>query len=128
MPPELEWKINDMCEFKNPNDNRWYLGKIINQDLIELVIEIPELMQQWKVIIQHCNGFLQPLYNIQELLANHKTINPITDGERLHTLKEINMLEGLFGTIRELGGDSSTHTLKSYGYSLNKYQLFIIIF
>ena len=30
------------------------------------------------------------------------------------------MLEGLFGTIRELGGDSSTHTLKSYGYALNK--------
>ncbi|GBB84076.1 hypothetical protein RclHR1_10700004 [Rhizophagus clarus] len=33
------------------------------------------------------------------------------------------MLEGLFGTIRELGGDSSTQTLKSYGHSLNKYQV-----
>jgi hypothetical protein len=31
------------------------------------------------------------------------------------------MLEGLFGTIRELGGDSSTQTLKSYGHALNKY-------
>ena len=31
------------------------------------------------------------------------------------------MLEGLFGTIRELGGDSSTQTLKSYGHTLNKY-------
>jgi len=33
------------------------------------------------------------------------------------------MLEGLFGTIRELGGDSSTQTLKSYGHALNKYQV-----
>ncbi|CAG8605495.1 5830_t:CDS:2, partial [Diversispora eburnea] len=271
------------------NIERIFIRKIINQDLIELVIEIPELMQQWKIIIQHCNGFLRPLYNTQELLTNHKTINPITgenwffisdsthvfkklrnnlakshtgekntreimfngkeiswrhikgvyehtiqhmtakatklikrhiwliswskmrvelaehtlskevedalesidelkeisegtkslDDERLHTLKEIrnwfiygdkqksgpkawissqcqfdlilsidgfigmldfllkkypgsmiqskrisqDILEGLFGTIRELGGDSSTHTLKSYGYSLNKYQL-----
>src|SRR3954471_12388216 len=32
------------------------------------------------------------------------------------------MLEGLFGTIREFGGDSSTQTLKSYGHALNKYQ------
>ncbi|RHZ53790.1 hypothetical protein Glove_437g23 [Diversispora epigaea] len=30
MSPKLEWKINDMCKFKNPNDNQWYLGKIIN--------------------------------------------------------------------------------------------------
>ncbi|RGB41294.1 hypothetical protein C1646_752359 [Rhizophagus diaphanus] len=33
------------------------------------------------------------------------------------------MLEGLFGTIYELGGNSSTQTLKSYRYSLNKYQV-----
>ncbi|UZO28611.1 uncharacterized protein OCT59_022128 [Rhizophagus irregularis] len=33
------------------------------------------------------------------------------------------MLEGLFGTIRELGGNSFTQTLKSYGYVLNKYQI-----
>src|SRR4051812_28636775 len=33
------------------------------------------------------------------------------------------MLEGLFGTIRELGGDSSTQTLKSYRHALNKYQV-----
>src|SRR5436853_5587459 len=26
------------------------------------------------------------------------------------------MLEGLFGTIREMGGDSSTQTVQSYGY------------
>jgi len=33
------------------------------------------------------------------------------------------MLEGLFGTIREFGGDSSTQTLKSYGHALNKFQV-----
>ncbi|CAG8817202.1 21070_t:CDS:2, partial [Dentiscutata erythropus] len=30
------------------------------------------------------------------------------------------MLEGLFGTIREMGGDSSTQTVQSYGYTINK--------
>ncbi|CAJ0751439.1 9385_t:CDS:2 [Entrophospora sp. SA101] len=33
------------------------------------------------------------------------------------------MLEGLFGTIRELSGDSSTQTLQGYGHALNKYQI-----
>ncbi|CAG8824502.1 35585_t:CDS:1, partial [Racocetra persica] len=30
------------------------------------------------------------------------------------------MLEGLFGSIREMAGDSSTHTVQSYGYTMNK--------
>ncbi|GES77572.1 hypothetical protein GLOIN_2v1773882 [Rhizophagus clarus] len=33
------------------------------------------------------------------------------------------MLEGLFGTIRQLGGDSSTQTLKGYGHALNKFRV-----
>ena len=37
------------------------------------------------------------------------------------------MLEGLFGTICELGGDSSTQTLKSYGHALNKYQVTTLV-
>ncbi|PKK58517.1 hypothetical protein RhiirC2_720463 [Rhizophagus irregularis] len=37
------------------------------------------------------------------------------------------MLEGLFGVIRELGGDSSTQTLKSYGHALNKYQITALV-
>jgi len=37
------------------------------------------------------------------------------------------MLEGLFGTIREFGGDSSTQTLKSYGHALNKYQVTALV-
>ncbi|RHZ88001.1 hypothetical protein Glove_26g233 [Diversispora epigaea] len=275
MPSKIEWKINDMCEFKSPKDNQWYLGKIINCDPIELIVEILE--EQWKVLIQYSNNFLRPAYDSQKLSKNYKTINPITGedwffisdpthvfkklrnnltkshtGEKntreimfeekeiswkhikgvydhtnkhatakatkltkryiwltswskmrvdlaehtllkevedalasIEELKEISegtrirdwfirgdkqklgskewissqcqfdlilsidgflgmleflfkkypgsmiqpkrisqdMLEGLFGTIRELGGDSSTHTLKSYGYSLNKYQI-----
>jgi hypothetical protein len=37
------------------------------------------------------------------------------------------MLEGFFGTIRELGGDLSTHTFKSYGHALNKYQVTALV-
>ena len=37
------------------------------------------------------------------------------------------MLEGLFGIIREIGGDASTHTLKSYGHALNKYQVTALV-
>lgn len=37
------------------------------------------------------------------------------------------ILEGLFGVIRELGGDSSTQTLKSYGHTLNKYQITALV-
>ena len=33
------------------------------------------------------------------------------------------MFEGLFSTICELDGDSSTQTLKSYRSALNKYQV-----
>ncbi|GBC15621.2 4-coumarate--CoA ligase 1-like [Rhizophagus irregularis DAOM 181602=DAOM 197198] len=29
MPLKLEWNVNKLCEFKNPDDNQWYLGKII---------------------------------------------------------------------------------------------------
>ncbi|CAG8806245.1 3339_t:CDS:2, partial [Dentiscutata erythropus] len=37
------------------------------------------------------------------------------------------MFKGLFGTIRQLGGDSSTQTLKSYRHSLNKYQVTALV-
>src|SRR6185436_8058559 len=37
------------------------------------------------------------------------------------------MLEGFFGTIRELGGDSSTQTLKSYGHAVNKYKVTALV-
>jgi hypothetical protein len=37
------------------------------------------------------------------------------------------MLKGLFGTIHELGGDSFTQILKSYGHVLNKYQVTALV-
>jgi hypothetical protein len=37
------------------------------------------------------------------------------------------VLEGLFGIIREIGGDSSTHTLKSYGHALNKCRVVALV-
>nr|CAG8602237.1 16007_t:CDS:2 [Entrophospora candida] len=48
--------------------------------------------------------------------------------EAIEELKDISegtrdMLEGLFGTIHELSGDSSTQTLQGYGHALNKYQI-----
>ncbi|CAG8598207.1 2806_t:CDS:2, partial [Diversispora eburnea] len=152
------------------------LNKKIKNEEEEISIEMANITQ---VVSE------KPLYNTQELLANHKTINPITGEnwffisdsthlfkklrnnltkshtehtlskevedvlESIEKLKEISkgtkklgpktwissqyqfdlilsindMLKGLFGTICELGKDSSTHTYKSYGYSLNKYQL-----
>ncbi|CAG8817106.1 36203_t:CDS:2, partial [Racocetra persica] len=35
------------------------------------------------------------------------------------------MLEGLFGSIREMAGDSSTYTVQSYGYAMNKLTIII---
>ena len=37
------------------------------------------------------------------------------------------MLEGLFGTIREIGGDSSIQTVQFYGYAMNKLTITIQI-
>jgi hypothetical protein len=86
MPPKLEWNVNEVCEFRNPDDNQWYLGKITEFDSIESVIfvEIIEgiyAKKGWKVFSYHINKFLRPVYNSQELLASHKTINPITGEE-----------------------------------------------
>jgi hypothetical protein len=65
-------------------------------------------------LILSINGFIGML----EFLLK-KYLGSIIQPKRISQ----DMLEGLFGTIRELGGDSSTHTLKSYGHSLNKYQI-----
>ncbi|PKB95608.1 hypothetical protein RhiirA5_385891 [Rhizophagus irregularis] len=262
MPLKLEWNVNELCEFKNPRDSQWYLGKIINFNPIEstLSVELTGTAEGWKVFSYHISKFLRPVYDNQILLTNYKTINPITgedwffisdpthvfkklrnnlsrshigeknsreimiNGKEIswrhikgvydhtclhatakatrltkchiwlsfwskirvdfaeHTLsKEVedallsikelknisegtrdyikysrkyrqimhskinfqsledprsmiqpkrisqDMLEGLFGTIRELGGDSSTQTLKSYGYDLNKYQITTLV-
>jgi hypothetical protein len=86
MPSKSEWHINELCEFKSPKNNQWYLGKITNFDSIESTfsIEITNaegVNEGWKVFNYHIDKFLRPVYNDQELLANHKTINPITGEE-----------------------------------------------
>jgi hypothetical protein len=59
-------------------------------------------------------GFLEMVKDIFTLYPD-ATIEP-------HRVSQ-DMLEGLFGTIRQLGGDSSTQTLKGYGNALNKFQI-----
>ena len=59
-------------------------------------------------------GFLGMVKDIFTLYPD-ATIDP-------HRISQ-DMLEGLFGTIRQLGGDSSTQTLKGYGHALNKFQI-----
>jgi Agenet domain len=86
MPSKLEWNVNELCEFKSPKDNQWYLGKITNFDSIEstLSIEITNENRDnegWKVFNYHIDKFLRPVYDDQKLLMNHKTINPITGEE-----------------------------------------------
>ena len=80
MPLKLEWNINELCEFKNPRNNQWYLGKIIEFDPVEstLSVEIENTKEGWKVFSYHISKYLRPIYNSQELLTSHKTINPIT--------------------------------------------------
>jgi hypothetical protein len=78
MPSKLEWNISDMCEFKSPKDNQWYLAKIVDQDSFDLIIEVFENMEKWKIFNQCINNFLRPIYNTHELSTIHKTINPIT--------------------------------------------------
>ncbi|RHZ76745.1 hypothetical protein Glove_194g86 [Diversispora epigaea] len=89
-----DWFIYGNNQKKNPRE--W----ISSQYQFDLTISI--------------NGFLEML----EFLFK-KYPNSIIQPRRISQ----DMLEGLFGTIRELGGDSSTQTLKSYGHALNKYQV-----
>src|SRR6185369_2273330 len=65
-------------------------------------------------LILSINGFLGML---EYILSKYKTaaIQPRRISQ--------DMLEGLFGTIRQLSGDSSTQTLQGYGHALNKYQV-----
>ncbi|EXX64530.1 hypothetical protein RirG_141830 [Rhizophagus irregularis DAOM 197198w] len=86
MPSKLKWNVNEICEFRNPDDNKWYLGKIIEFDPVEttLSVEIIEgiyAKKGWKVFSYHISKFLRPVYNNQEILVNYKTINPITGEE-----------------------------------------------
>ena len=43
-----------------------------------LSVEITETGKGWKVFDYHISKFLRPVYDIQKLSTNYKTINPIT--------------------------------------------------
>ncbi|RGB22539.1 hypothetical protein C1646_775917 [Rhizophagus diaphanus] len=94
------------------------------------------------------------LKEVKDALRSIKELKDISEGIRsskdlrIDTLKEIRdwficgdkqktefkewispqyVFEGLFGVIRKIGGDSSTHTLKSYGHALNKCQVVALV-
>ncbi|CAG8712027.1 1049_t:CDS:2, partial [Acaulospora morrowiae] len=62
-------------------------------------------------LISSINGFL----GIVEYVLNN-CLGAIIQPKRISQ----DMLEGLFGMIREMGDDSSTQTIQSYGYAMNK--------
>ena len=60
MPSKLKWSVNELCEFKCPRDNQWYLGKIIDFDSSTLIlsVEITETGEGWRVFDYHISKFL----------------------------------------------------------------------
>ncbi|UZO08781.1 uncharacterized protein OCT59_029032 [Rhizophagus irregularis] len=79
MPNKLDWKINDSCEFKNPEDNKWHLAIITNIDKSQtFFVTILSTKKEWKVAITSLNLYIRLPYNSQIHWMNHKTINPIT--------------------------------------------------
>jgi hypothetical protein len=69
-------------------------------------------------LILSINGFLGMLEYILK-----KYPNSMVQPRRISQ----DVLEGLFGVIREIGGDSSTHMLKSYGHALNKCRVVALV-
>ncbi|RHZ86144.1 hypothetical protein Glove_54g111 [Diversispora epigaea] len=66
---KLKWNIDELCEFKR---------KIINLDPSTQTLIVEIFVEEWKVLIEHADKFLKPVYDIQKLSTSHKTINPIT--------------------------------------------------
>ena len=64
------------------------------------------------------------LLSIQNFLGMVKDIFTLYPDATIdpHRISQ-NMLEGLFGTIWQLGSNSSTQILKEYGYALDKFQI-----
>ncbi|RHZ47140.1 hypothetical protein Glove_590g2 [Diversispora epigaea] len=84
MLSKSKWEINEMCEYKSPKDNQWYLAKIVDYNSDDIIVEIFENMEKWKVFSQCINDFLRPVYNVHELSAYYRSVNPIT-GEDYNT-------------------------------------------
>ncbi|PKC16275.1 hypothetical protein RhiirA5_477019 [Rhizophagus irregularis] len=96
----------------------------LSKDVIVAMRTIDKL----KEISAGTREFINYAYLYRQIFHSKKPLEGLNDS-RIQTLKEIrdwisqDMLEGLFGTIRQLGGDSSTQTLKGYGHALNKFQV-----
>ncbi|CAG8492326.1 1615_t:CDS:10 [Diversispora eburnea] len=106
------------------------------EDALESIDELKYISDKTRDFIKYSRKYRQIMHS--------KLIFRSLDDPRFTTLKKIrnwfvygamiqskrisqDMLEGFFGTIRELGGDSSTQTLKSYGYAVNKYQVTALV-
>ena len=104
-----DWRINTLKEIRNwfvygDKQKAGHMGWISPQCQFDLILSIDGFLGMLGFILKKYPGsIVQPRRVSQD------------------------MLEGLFGIIRELGGDSSTQTLKSYGHALNKYQVMALV-
>ncbi|PKB97405.1 hypothetical protein RhiirA5_433207 [Rhizophagus irregularis] len=125
MPSKSEWNVNELCEFRSSNDDKWYLEKITNFDPVASILSV-EIMQ--KELMKDGNKMCVDLAEhtlskkVEGALANIESLKKISektkslDDPRINTLKEIHnwfiygsivqskcisqdMLEGLFGVI-----------------------------
>ncbi|GBC15363.2 hypothetical protein GLOIN_2v1776914 [Rhizophagus irregularis DAOM 181602=DAOM 197198] len=105
----------------------------ISKEVEDALASIDEL----KKISEGTREFIKYSRKYRQIMHSKIGFQSLED-PRINTLKEIynwfvddafhkDMLEELFGNIRELGRDSSTHTLKSYGHALNKYQVTALV-
>ncbi|CAB4399418.1 unnamed protein product [Rhizophagus irregularis] len=80
MPENSNWNINDLCEFKNPEDNKWHLANITNIDLSTqtFIVTILSTKKEWKVVIASQHLYIRLPYDTKIHWMNYKTINPIT--------------------------------------------------
>ena len=104
------------------------------ENLADSRLQTLKEIQDWFVIRDSQKtsilNWISPQCQFDLLLSIQGFLGMVKDIFTLHpnvTIKPCkvsqDMLEGLFGTIRQVGGDSSTQTLKGYGQALNKFQI-----
>ncbi|RIB22950.1 hypothetical protein C2G38_2033159 [Gigaspora rosea] len=107
MATKTTWDINDQCEVRNTNDNEWYPGKIISEILTDNYLDVEHYSWAHYSINKQCvQKHNSVIFRYPEYILNNcpgAAIQPRRVSQ--------DMLEGLFGTIREMGSDSSTQTL-----------------
>ncbi|POG60644.1 hypothetical protein GLOIN_2v1486843, partial [Rhizophagus irregularis DAOM 181602=DAOM 197198] len=119
------WSLGDIVEV-NIGKNNYEQAKIIttniNRSKFTFVIRDKQKTSKINWISPQCQFDL--LLSIQGFLGMVKEIFTLYPNSTVKPRRiSQDMLEGLFGTIRQLGGDSSTQTLKGYGHALNKFQV-----